>query len=80
MLKVKLKKSEPKETDFLYKFAMECLGRTVEFGLSQKEFSTLKEKGTHYFQSFRKKVTKRPSLKIHTSKKSSGREKEAVAS
>ena len=44
MLKVKLRRRDQKETDYVYKWAMEWLGRTVEFGISKEEFSRLSEK------------------------------------
>ena len=81
MLKIKLKKSNKKESDFLYRFAIECLGRTVEFGLSHEELSQLREKSkslSNYVRSLKKSATKARGLKGHTLKKATNQEKEVA--
>lgn len=79
MMKAKLKKSETKESDYLYRIAVECFGRTVEVGLTQKEFTKFKELGNDYLVTLKKRFAKRPNLKLHTFKKNLGKAKEAVA-
>ena len=43
-----LKVGSKEESPYFYKVSMECFGRSIEFGVSRKEFALLKDKGARF--------------------------------
>lgn len=94
MFKIKLGNGQKDESHYIYRWGMECLGQTVEFSLSHKEFADFKEKSRRllsgpkkvkpYLELVRKKINekrggkKEQVTKIQT-RKNETTEKEAVA-
>lgn len=78
MVKIKLRNGEPNENRYVYKCAMECFGRSIEFGISYREASELGKMGrkmTTQLQNFRmglrtmqKKVRERREARKNSSK------------
>ena len=94
MFKIHLENGRKDQSQYIYKWGMECFGQVVEFSLSRKEFADYKEKSRKlflgptkvkpYLESVRnrmkeKREQKREAHQKTHSKKNGDSEREAVA-